>query len=104
MRQVKADAQEWTKIQGMLKHVKGEMKTLQQKCDSWEQRALHAESKCATLEIQVWKNQFSVHIEVKVIYGGDLFPELFISILLKENSMTLIISILLLCKPMICLL
>jgi hypothetical protein len=58
VRQVKADAQEWTKIQGMLKHVKGEMKTLQQKCDSWEQRALHAESKCATLEIQVWKNQF----------------------------------------------
>ncbi|KAH9574615.1 hypothetical protein CY35_01G067400 [Sphagnum magellanicum] len=38
--------------QGMLKRVKGEMKTLQQKCDSWEQRALHAESKCATLEIQ----------------------------------------------------
>ncbi|KAH8954784.1 hypothetical protein BDL97_08G099200 [Sphagnum fallax] len=50
--QVKADAEEWAQIQGVLKHIKDEMKTLQQNCDNWEQRALHAESKSAILQIE----------------------------------------------------
>ncbi|CAM6068103.1 unnamed protein product [Sphagnum tenellum] len=57
--QVRAGAEEWAQIQGVLKHVKGEMKILQQNCDSWEQRALCAESKSAILQIEeeTWRVQ-----------------------------------------------
>ncbi|CAM6033722.1 unnamed protein product [Sphagnum compactum] len=71
-RKVKADAEEWAQIQGVLKHIKDEMKTLQQNCDNWEQRALHAESKSAILQIEEEKWRVQAQLSQQKIKDLEL--------------------------------
>lgn len=51
--QVKVEAEEWEEVQDVLRHVKGEVATLQENCENWEKRALLAESRAASLQLEV---------------------------------------------------
>jgi hypothetical protein len=44
------------------------MKTLQQNCDNWEQRALHAESKSAILQIAVVHSNFFAEMFLQIYF------------------------------------
>ncbi len=47
------EAEQWTQVQDVLKHVCMEMATLQQACQGWEQRALNAEFQAAACQLEV---------------------------------------------------
>jgi Na+(H+)/acetate symporter ActP len=47
------EAEQWTQVQDVLKHVCTEMATLQQACQGWEQRALNAEFQAAACQLEV---------------------------------------------------
>jgi type IV secretory pathway TrbF-like protein len=51
--QIQVEAEQWTQVQDVLKHVCTEMATLQQARQGWEKRALNAESQAAAWQLKV---------------------------------------------------
>jgi hypothetical protein len=51
--QIQVEAEQWTQVQDVLKHVCTEMTTLQQACQGWEKRALNAESQSVACQLEV---------------------------------------------------
>ncbi|CAM6038932.1 unnamed protein product [Sphagnum compactum] len=50
--QIQVEAEQWTQVQDVLKHVCTEMATLQQARQGWEKRALNAESQAAAWQLK----------------------------------------------------
>lgn len=49
--QVQAETEQWSQVQEILHHVREEMEDLQKSRDFWEDHALHADEKVATLQV-----------------------------------------------------
>ena len=51
--QLTSDGEDWVQVQEVLKQLRGKTGSLQFSCENWEKRALFAESKAASLQIEV---------------------------------------------------
>lgn len=51
--QLTSDGEDWAQVQQVLKQLRGKTGSLQYNCENWEKRAIFAESKAASLKIEV---------------------------------------------------
>lgn len=55
--QVQAEIEQWSQVQELLLHVREEMEDLKKSRDFWQDRALHAAEKVATLQMHDWRRK-----------------------------------------------
>lgn len=65
--QVQAETEQWSQVQEILHHVREEMEELQKSRDFWEDHALHADEKVATLQVLMhdWRGKARLS-EIKI--------------------------------------
>ena len=70
--QVRAETEQWSQMQGMLRQVRKEMEELQASRDFWEDRALDSDCEIQSLNSAV-RNQAPCLLQLRLCQQGELY-------------------------------